>query len=123
VTHPEIVKRAVDYLLERGVRKSTATPGHYRLAWVLDLRTRPPHFQSLLVFNSVFVGLVLASCLPLLILLGSPPNEVRVLAPYTVFLALVLGLGMAIIYRASARWMELPSWGEFVAEADYDPEW
>jgi hypothetical protein len=65
------------------------------------------------------VGVLLSSPDPV----GITPEEVRALAPYTVVLALALGLGMATIYRVSARWMGLPSWEEFAAEADYDPEW
>jgi hypothetical protein len=64
----------------------------------------------LLAFNAVFMALVWGCALLILIPLGSPPHEVLALAPYTIALALVLGFGMTIIYRVSARWMELPAW-------------
>lgn len=126
MTHDEIVNRAVAEVVEHGVRKQTAAPGHSRLCWWLGLHVRPPHFQSflsLVVFNALFTVLAFVAVAVTQIPFGFRPEMASEFAPHACGFALVLGAGMAVIYRASARWLELPSWAEYAAGADYDAGW
>jgi hypothetical protein len=126
MTHDEIVNRAGAELVQYGVGKQTAAPGHYQLCWWLGLHLHPPHFQSflsLVVFNALFTVLAFVAVAIAQLPFGFRPEMASAYAPYACGVALMSGAGMAVIYRASALWLELPSWADYAADADYDAEW
>ncbi len=121
-----MVRRAVADLADCGVRRSTAAPWPYRLAWLLGVPLRPPHFQSFLAVFALHTLVVwLSIAVPLAVVFGLwlDAEAAAVAAVYSLAVPLIAGLSVAVYYRLTARRLGLPAWEEYTADADYDAGW
>jgi hypothetical protein len=128
MTHREQVDAAVADLLARGVRKASAAPPAYRLAWRLGLPVRPPHYQTFLghVFTVGSFTLVAAVAFVLAawaVTARVPFGGFREIAAVLLLIAAVGSLTSAAYYGASAWWRGLPAWEEFAPDVLDDADW
>lgn len=112
MTASEKIQLAVEDLRARNAGSWTSAPPFYRLLWRLGVPTPPPLFQSfssLLGLHAVLLGVPLS----LLLIIASPWMEMAIL--WGTVGGATYGLLIAIYFRVSRFFLELPAWDQFHA--------
>jgi hypothetical protein len=132
VTAREKINAAVEDLIARGVRKTTAAPFLYRLFWRIGLNIRPPLYQGFftcLVIHGGMFGLLIGTTFAI-----TSPSSTRNLGRFmdmvgvlAVASGLCFGTMMALYFRVYAWRLKLPRWSRFdperFQEEETEPDW